>query len=347
MPETGDEKQKAEVQFSQEQYDLLMKCSGKRDMTEWNEWREGHEEEEELLKGAELRNANLQGASLGFANLEGAWLDHANLEGADLKFSILQGAVLAYANLEGAKLEFSNLQGALLAYANLEGVELTDVCMIKANFKYAKVNGETLIDENCEVNHETDFTGVGLASARIDPGLRARLEGNIRKKRWKTWCRTHFWGLGWMAMLFWLLSDYGRSTKRLIFGFIAAAVVFAELFFFCCYYDINYCGIRTNPGVVSNLFVGDMQHVPPGPPGPVFLRALYFSVVTMTTLGFGDMHANPASPWGHVVLIIQVLIGYVLLAALVTRLAVLFTGSGPEGKSRESVLGFLEKSSLT
>ena len=133
-------------------------------------------------------------------------------------------------------------------------------------------------------------------------------------------------------MLFWLLSDYGRSTKRLIFWFIAAAVVFAGLFFFCCYYDINYCGIRKDPGIVANLFVGDMQHSPPGPPGPVLLRVLYFSIVTMTTLGFGDMHANPSSYWGHILLSLQVLIGYVLLAALVTRLAVLFTGSGPESK---------------
>lgn len=52
----------------------------------------------------------------------------------------------------------------------------------------------------------------------------------------------------------------------------------------------------------------------------------------MTTLGFGGMHANPDRPWGHIALIIQVLIGYILLAALVTRLAVLFRGSGPESK---------------
>jgi hypothetical protein len=51
----------------------------------------------------------------------------------------------------------------------------------------------------------------------------------------------------------------------------------------------------------------------------------------MTTLGFGDMHANCKSFFGHLLLTLQVILGYVLLGALVTRLAVLFTASGPAG----------------
>jgi hypothetical protein len=60
-------------------------------------------------------------------------------------------------------------------------------------------------------------------------------------------------------------------------------------------------------------------------------RSFYFSIVTMTTLGFGDMHANCQSFWGHLLIGIQVLLGYVLLGALVTRFAVLFTAGGPAG----------------
>jgi hypothetical protein len=54
------------------------------------------------------------------------------------------------------------------------------------------------------------------------------------------------------------------------------------------------------------------------------LRAFYFSVVTMTTLGFGDIPANPLSWEGHVLVMIQVFLGYILLAAFVTRMAILF-----------------------
>ena len=63
-----------------------------------------------------------------------------------------------------------------------------------------------------------------------------------------------------------------------------------------------------------------------------FVHALYFSVVTMTTLGFGDMAANPDNWQGQVLLMLQVILGYVLLGALVTRFAVLFRAGGPAGK---------------
>jgi len=52
----------------------------------------------------------------------------------------------------------------------------------------------------------------------------------------------------------------------------------------------------------------------------------------MTTLGFGDMYANKGSIAGHVILAVQVILGYVLLGALVTRFAVLFTAGGPAGR---------------
>lgn len=53
------------------------------------------------------------------------------------------------------------------------------------------------------------------------------------------------------------------------------------------------------------------------------IRAFYFSVVTMTTLGFGDMYAEKGSMAGHILLMLQVLLGYVFLGALVTRFGVL------------------------
>ena len=61
-------------------------------------------------------------------------------------------------------------------------------------------------------------------------------------------------------------------------------------------------------------------------------HAFYFSVVTMTTLGFGDIAANPDSWAGQTLLMAQVILGYVLLGALVTGFAVLFTAGGPAGK---------------
>lgn len=36
--ELKKEENKKERRFSQKQYDMLLRCSEKKDMTEWNEW---------------------------------------------------------------------------------------------------------------------------------------------------------------------------------------------------------------------------------------------------------------------------------------------------------------------
>ena len=139
---------------------------------------------------------------------------------------------------------------------------------------------------------------------------------------WEEWYKDHIW-LKWLVKPFWWISDYGISTTRIIFTFFGLAVFFAII-----YYAF---GLIHYPGIVSSLFVieGTQETISPW---LVPFRAVYFSIVTMTTLGFGDMYANSQSIFGHILLTIQVILGYVLLGALVTRFAVLFTAGGPAGK---------------
>jgi hypothetical protein len=80
------------------------------------------------LAGANFQNANLvregnfQSAGLREANLQGAWLVYANLQSADLREANLQGAYLFGANLESADLAGAKLQGAYLNGAKLTRV---------------------------------------------------------------------------------------------------------------------------------------------------------------------------------------------------------------------------------
>ena len=76
---------------------------------------------------------------------------------------------------------------------------------------------------------------------------------------------------------------------------------------------------------------------------PMLARSLYFSIVTMTTLGFGDMHAAK-NVLGYLLRTIQVLLGYVLLGALVTRFAVLFQAGGPAAKYAKKAKKGIERS---
>ena len=252
-----------------DQYEMLKRCSDKKDITEWNQWRQKHPNEEILLEGACLIDAHLERAKLNMANMGSTTLRRTNMRGANLNSAKLQGA------------------GFLLAI----------------------VDGSTLI-WYCSVDRDTDFRGVGLNNCRIDPATRLLLEYNIRRKNWEEWYKEHRI-LRWPVRGFWWISDYGLRTWRIIVTFFALAIAFAVL-----YWLWPNC-------VMVNKVVGDIRG---------FWHALYFSIVTMTTLGFGDIAANPDSWLGQTLLMFQVILGYVLLGALVTRFAVLFTAGGPAGK---------------
>lgn len=333
------------------QYRMLVHCASSGDVTEWNERRRGRPDEEVwlcgvdfakmrlnkvnfgnahlegcVLAGAALEDAifydaHLDGAVLWQAHLEGANFWQARMRGAKLWRAHMQKAALLHADLEGASLRETdlqradlsnaNLQGAELAHARLQGAKLNNARLQGTDFQYALVDGATRIAD-CEVDRDTDFTGVGLDGSRVEPGLSQLLKYNIRRKRWREWYGT---GPRWLQVCkrvfvgsFWWASDYGQSTVRILGTFTILAVAFAALYF-CV------------PGLVRNLSeAGGFTKA---------VHALYFSVVVMTTLGFGDVHANPDVWPGQVVLIAHVLLGYVLLGALLTRLSVLFTAGGP------------------
>ena len=309
-----------------DQYDFLKQCSekGEEGIKEWNEWREKNIQAEIWLQEAPLEGtylkevwlfgAHLEGARLRCAHMERAQLENTHLEGADLFDTNLKGSDLRFANLGSANIEYACLEAADLTRSVLKGANFTLAILRGADFTASIVDGSTLLWD-CFVDRKTDFRGVGLDNIQIDPGTKQLLEYNIRRMNWEDWYQK---GRLWQRILkrifvwpFWVISNYGISTKRIIFTFFGLAILFALLY-------------RLFPDFVKVYGkVGDIRG---------FWHALYFSVVTMTTLGFGDIAANPDSWAGQTLLMVQVIFGYVLLGALVTRFAVLFTAGGPAGQ---------------
>jgi hypothetical protein len=294
-------------QTDAEQYALLQRCADAGDASAWNDWRRenpdapvrlqgvelGSGEQRVLLRRIDLHDADLARAKLGFVVLVGADLRGANLTGATLR-----KAILVRADLRDARLQETDLAGANLHESDLRG----------ATCAYAKVDGETLLRSD-RIDRRTDFTGVAIDNARTDPGLKQLLTYIVRRDRWRQWYREHRL-LAAPAWLFWQTSDYGRSTWRIILAFAVLALGFAVAY-------------TLLPGCVSAVWAKEPgQQLGLG-------HALYFSIVTMTTLGYGDLYASPESGLGQFLLSFQVILGYVLLGALITRLAVLFTSGGP------------------
>ena len=380
---------KPESRLDAEQYEMLLRCSQKKDSTEWNQWRKQSSRKDIFLNGAKLKGAHLEDVNLKGAHLQGADLSDAYLKGADLSTAHLEGAHLRHAHLEGSYLYHAHLEGAYLYETYMEGADLSnchleDAALVQchledaslssaylsgadfrrahldhanlcythledANLKYAHLERAFLVKahlENanfeqaivdastlfwaCHVDRGTNFRGVGLDSVRIDTGTKQLLEYNTRRMNWELWYPKQHWLLRGLVRQFWQISDYGLSTQQILTIFFKLVIFFAAIYYVWGSIDYYLRDIKDYPGIVSNLFV-DRHGVMVGW-WLVPLRTLYFSIVTMTTLGFGDIYANAHSFWGHILLSVQVILGYVLLGALVTRFAVLFTAGGPAGK---------------
>jgi hypothetical protein len=108
---------------NQEHVELL-----KKDVAEWNAWRQDNPTIHPDLFHADLRRANLRSADLRRANLRSADLIGSYLYGANLR-----SADLRLANLSDADLRSADLHDALLIKANLTGADLHDAFLIKAN----------------------------------------------------------------------------------------------------------------------------------------------------------------------------------------------------------------------
>lgn len=351
----ADENQKPA--FSNNQHERLRRCSDAKNPGEWNDWvRDKPPGWQALLEGADFRNATLSGVDFQNAILKGAKFDHATINeaifrsaqlngasfvGATLKGVTLNYADLSYSQLQGANLSVqnhlkvrrisnlektnmcranlsnTNLSGAKLLGARLNGAELIKTDISGANLQFAVVDAGTVIDR-CIFDENTDFTAAGLDAAGIEPELKTAFKNNIRRIQWRNWfakgnCAARVLK-NCFVRPFWVMTGYGSSTANIIYYFIIFSYLFGSLYFLL---------EQTGRGIIDGLSVVGM------PWYHTWLRGVYFSVVTMTTLGFGDLYAKAASYWGHVLLMAQVILGYVLLGALITRLGILFTGEAP------------------
>jgi hypothetical protein len=118
-----------------------------------------------------------------------------------------------------------------------------------------------------------------------------------------------------LFFLWWLFADYGRSFLRWALWSLGIAFLFGLLYTPC--FDIlpdwwiDLCNkIGPQFEQTSKAFSGQ-------PPG--FWSSLYFSIVTFTTLGFGDIVA--ANITARILVTIEVILGYIMLGGLISILA--------------------------
>jgi len=277
------------------------------------------------LEGADFTHANLQGTNFSGAHLERANFYNANLEGSDFTGAYLQDAKFLNAQMKGAKFntrhlqradfnlacmqgaEFmsSNLEMASFSVSHIEGVNFSNAHLEGAQFTLAVVNGETLFSNNT-IDEKTDFTGTSLSSARILPELRTKLERNIRQISWEKWYTKNKM-LEIPAKVFWKISDYGSSTLSILFTFLFSNVIFMMF----------YLALR-DAGLLNGSILSSGNDL-----------LLAYMQTTLVPFGILGIDLTTLSLFPVFIIFVQVIFGYTILAALVTRMAIMFQNLSP------------------
>ncbi len=281
---------------------------------------------------------NFTSGAFGHAKMDRCYFTRCKFEAADFERAKLGRTIFEDCTLAPVS---TSVQSTTFERADLQSTRFLDCSFGNTTCDKAIVGPETLIWD-CDVSESTQFHGVPLRSSRIQPHTLARLERNGRVRFWESWYLSHPFK-GWFYRQFWKMSDYGTSGRKLVKTFLVWAVVFAGIYAIPTAMT-RYANVPIDPFIANldthevdrtreDATAPDAKHAPRRvtkdlPSRVVAVRALYFSVVTMTTLGFGDMSAAPTSVIGQTLLMIQVLLGYIILGAIVTRLSIAFQATG-------------------
>jgi hypothetical protein len=223
------------------------------------------------------------------ANLSEANLRRANLNEANLREAQLNETNLTKANLCQANLSDTDLTGAKLIGAELNLADLSGACLIYAVFSNASLIGVKWDRKKMR----SKYIGIqGLNSCHgsalfIRDAADQDFLDSLEAKWNGTWRMALFWAWGFL--------DYGRSLGRVVW-LASLLVVFYGLIYSIC------------PGMLDYQQSVKSSFTP-----------YYFSIVTYTTLGFGDV--KPKDLIGEIIVSTEVIMGYTTLGLLLAVLA--------------------------
>ena len=224
----------------------------------------------EGIRLSDLHGFNLSNAVLFRARLQGARMYNIDLRGADLMKADFSGA-----NLNEAKLQDANLLGAILDGSKLERVEWGEKALQEQKAIAAENAGKR---EEAKVNYEEaeeiyrSLRRAYDSAGRFgEVGYFFQKEMTMRRKLMPKWSTGRIW-----SRLVDMFCGYGEEPQRVI-GFSLLMVIGCAALYFGV-------GVKGPEGKIgfdpqAGLFA-NIEH---------FLNCVYYSVVTFTTLGYGDI----------------------------------------------------------
>lgn len=239
-----------------------------------------------LLQGLQLKRVNLANVNLvrpghphGY-DMRGSDLYRANLKGAHLFNLNLSGASLMKANLNDANLHCTNLHNSNLLGTKLHGARLDNVKIgdyVQQEDIAVKLDKENNREEAADHYEQSEEIYRNLRKAAEADGLLvlaghcAHKELTMRRKQFPKFSKSRI-----VSKFVDLFCGYGERPVNVISFSLALIFVCAILFFLF--------GVQSGNGVIQFSMDKTFQQNLSD-----FFSTIYFSVVTFTTLGYGDI----------------------------------------------------------
>lgn len=257
------------------------------------------------FRGVNLRRASLKGTSF-----------HAAEFGVDC---VLDAASLHFADLYHSDLSGVSLEGADLILADIRGADFRDSVLIGARLSNVKLSREKALSFIIPWRLRkwlgwprwTRFGGRFQSTLHLGTTTDSSVCNYISGEnlRWSI-SKDH----RILEGVWYVLANCGRSPARLLFWTFVTVICFGLI----------YAGYPV-PSFLQGTLLGDLfcclsPHIDWGQndqPNHWF-EPFYFSVVTLSTLGFGDIGPRLGDWKGEFYVCVEVLLGYIMMSMLIS-----------------------------
>ncbi|ARU57331.1 MAG: pentapeptide repeat-containing protein [Pseudomonadales bacterium] len=255
-----------------------------------------------------LRRCQLPGINLVNAHSKSGFkLTHSDLYRADLRkghfFNVdFSGSSLMKANLEGANLHCANLSDCNLLGVNLEKCKLENVTWGSELIQEKQARATRNIAEKHEYYQQAEEIYRHLRKVTESEGLFEQAGTFFQKEMvMRRYQMPRYSSQRIISRMVEIFCGYGEQPLRVILFSIIAIIFFAVLYLLTGITESDHL-LRLN---FDNSFQDNISQL---------LKCLYFSVVTFTTLGYGDL---APTGWARGIAATEAFIGSFTLALFV------------------------------
>jgi uncharacterized protein YjbI with pentapeptide repeats len=217
-----------------------------------------------------MSNIHFEGANLKHCNFEGGKIHSCNFEDSDLSHAEFKNSSLNDCAFQDADCTSLNLRGAKLINCNFSEASIKDIILDTTIVDQKTTFGRILKSEKDASFHFASIEYKQIKEMYKNSSLHSEADKyHYKEMVAKRKINKITNPLRWLNYFFGdLLCKYGTSFIRVL--------LWSALLIFTCAILLN---------------VNNSLHYQNQPTDPSFLEALYFSIVTFTTLGYGDFHA--------------------------------------------------------